>query len=154
VINDTTITTIAPPNVAGPTVVTVNTVNGTSQIVTNYTYVSPNTPGGPTTPPAPPSGGTQAYTLTARWTLITWTGMPNASILNAVRGTGVPGGVDLSDRISAFYLYDPQSGGYKAYFTGAEGIPGANDISQFVIGAVYWVAITGTGQLQWVINVP
>ena len=154
VVNDTTITTVAPPNVAGPTVVTVNTANGTSEIIQNFTYVSPNTPGGPTTPPPPGAGGTQSYTLTARWTLLTWTGLNNANIQNAVRGTGVPGATDLSSRISAFYLWDSQSASYKAYFTGAEGIPGANDLTHFVAGAVYWVAILGTGQVQWVVNVP
>jgi hypothetical protein len=154
VINDTTLTTVAPPNVAGPAVVTVNTLNGTSDIVPNFTYISPNGPGGGTAPPAPGAGGTATYTLSPRWTLLTWTGLNNASITDAIRGTGVPGGSDHSAVISAIYLYDSATATYKAYFTGAEGIPGAIDITQFVAGSVYWVAILGTSPVQWVVNVP
>jgi hypothetical protein len=153
-VNDTTLTTVAPPNVAGPTVVTVTTVNGTSEIVANFTYISPNGPGGGTTQPPPGQGGTTEYTLTSRWTLLTWTGMDNSSVSDAIRGTGVSGGSDLSARISAVYLWDPQTSTYKAYFTGAEGVPGANDFGTFKQGAVYWVAILGTGQVPWVVRVP
>ncbi len=154
VVNDTTITTTTPPNVAGPTVVTVSTINGTSDIVPNYTYISPNQPGGPTTPPPPGAGGTTTYTLTFRWTLLTWTGVDNANASDAIRGTGVAGATDLSGRISALYLWDPATSTYKAYFTGAEGVPGANDFSTLKLGAVYWVAITGTGQAPWVVKTP
>ena len=37
---------------------------------------------------------------------------------------------------------------------GAEGVPGANDFSTLKLGAVYWVAITGTGQAPWVVKTP
>jgi hypothetical protein len=154
VVNDTTLLTVAPPNIAGPTVVTITTVNGTSDIVPNYTYLSPNAPGGGTSPPAPSPGGTTSYTLTSRWTLLTWTGMEGASASDAVRGTGVSGASDLSARISALYLWDPELSSYKAYFTGAEAIPGANDFSTLKRGSVYWVAILGTGQVPWVVNIP
>ncbi|MGE3423024.1 MAG: IPT/TIG domain-containing protein [Dehalococcoidia bacterium] len=154
VINDTTLTTTAPPNVAGPTVVVVQTANGTSQIVPNYTYVSPSGPGGGTSEPAPSTPGVTTYTLAARWTLLTWTGMADMSVSDAVHGTGVPGGTDLSGRISALYLWDAQTSTYKAYFTGAEAIPGANDFNSFTTGAVYWVAILGTGQVPWVVKTP
>lgn len=154
VVNDTTITTKAPPNVAGPTVVVVQTINGTSEITPNYTYVSPNGPGGGTAPPAPSPGGTTTYTLAARWTLLTWTGLDGASVSDAVRGTGVVGGADLSGRISALYLWKSETSSYEAYFTGAEAVPGANDFSTLTQGAVYWVAILGTGQVPWVVNSP
>ena len=154
VINDTTLTTMAPPNVAGPTVVVVQTANGTSEIAPNYTYVSPGGPGGGTSQPPPSIPGTTSYTLSARWTLLTWTGFSDSSVSDAIRGTGVPGGSDLSSRISAIYLWDAETSTYKAYFTGAEAIPGANDFSTFTAGAVYWVAILGTGQVQWVVKTP
>ncbi len=154
VINDTTLTTMAPPNVAGPTVVVVQTVNGTSEIMQNYTYVSPSGPGGGTSQPAPSIPGTTSYTLSARWTLLTWTGFPDASVSDAIRGTGVPGGSDLSGRISALYLWHAETSTYTAYFTGAEAIPGANDFNTFTAGAVYWVAILGTGQVPWVVKTP
>jgi hypothetical protein len=154
VVNDSTVTTKSPPNLAGPTVVTISTINGTSEIVPNYTYISPNQPGGPTTPPPPGPGGTTTYTLTFRWTLLTWTGLDNTPASDAIRGTGVAGGTDLSARISALYLWDPATSSYKAYFTGAESIPGANDFANLKLGAVYWVAIVGTGQVPWVVKVP
>ncbi|MEO8540739.1 MAG: IPT/TIG domain-containing protein [bacterium] len=154
VVNDSTITVTTPPNVAGATVVTVTTANGTSDIVPNFTYTSPNSPGGSTAPPAPGAGGTTSYTLHARWTLLTWTGNPGVSVSDAIRGTGVPGATDLSQRITAIYLWDAAGSVWKGYFTGADGIPGANDFSQLTPGAVYWVAIQGTGQVEWVVVAP
>ncbi len=154
VVNDTTITVTSPPNLAGPTVISITTVNGTSDIVPNFTYVSPTGPGGGTAPPAPGPGGTTTYTLHARWTLLTWTGNPGVNVSDAVRGSGVPGAADLSFRISAVYLWDAATATWKAYFTGAEGIPGATDFTQFTPGAVYWVAIQGTGQVPWVVMAP
>lgn len=154
VVNDTTLITVAPPNVSGAAVVVVQTVNGTSDIVPNYTYISPSGPGGGTAPPAPPPGGTTTYNLSARWTLLTWAGPSGVMVSDAVRGTGISGGSDLSARISAIYLWDPAVAAYKAYFTGAESIPGASDFSQFTQGAVYWVAIMGTGQVPWVVPGP
>jgi hypothetical protein len=132
----------------------VQTINGTSEIVPNYTYVSPNAPGGGTAPPAPGPGGTTTYTLTSRWTLLTWTGLNGAPVSDSIRGTGVPLGTDLSGRISALYLWNAETSLYQAYFTGAEGIPGANDFATFTQGAVYWVAILGTGQVPWLVNTP
>lgn len=154
VINDSTITVTSPPNVAGPTVISVTTANGTSDIVPNFTYVSPNGPGGGTAPPPPGPGGTTTYTLHSRWTLLTWTGNPGVSVSDAIRGTGVPGANDLSQRISAVYLWDAATATWKAYFTGAEGVPGATDFTQFTPGAVYWVAVQGTGQVPWVVMAP
>ena len=154
VVNDTTITTVAPPNVAGPTVVTVSTLNGTSDIVPNFTYISPGGTGGGSAPPAPSPGGTMTLTLYSRWTLITWTGPAGVFVSDAIRGTGVPGGTDLSGRISAVYLWNVNTATWLGYFTGGEGIPGAQDFSQFTPGAVYWVAILGTGQLSWVVRAP
>ena len=152
VVNDSTIITVAPPNISGPTVVTVQTVNGTSDIMANYTYVSGNSGG--TSPPAPGAPGTSTYMLSARWTLLTWTGPTGVNVSDAVRGTGISGGTDLSARISAIFQWDPATSSYKAYFTGAESVPGASDFSQFTQGAVYWVAILGTGQVPWVAKGP
>lgn len=154
VVDDSTIITVAPPNIAGPTVVTITTPNGTSDIVPNYTYVSGGNSGGGTAPPAPGPGGTATLMLTPRWTLLTWTGPGGVSISDSVRGTGIPGGSDLSGRITAIYQWDAASSAWKAYFTGADGIPGASDITQFQAGAVYWVAILGTGQVPWVVPAP
>lgn len=154
VVNDSTVTVTTPPNIAGPTVVTVTTANGTSDIVPNFTYVSPNTPGGSTSPPAPGPGGTTSYTLHSRWTLLTWTGSAGVPVSDAIRGVGVPGATDLSGRISALFQWDAAGAVWKAYFTGAEGIPGATDFTQLTPGAVYWVAIQGTGQVPWVVLAP
>lgn len=152
--NDSSLTVISPPNLAGPTVISVTTANGTSDIVPNFTYVSPNAPGGGTAPPAPGPGGTTTYTLHTRWTLLTWTGNPGVAVSDAIRGSGVPGATDLSQRITAVFLWDAANAVWKAYFTGADNIPGATDFTQFTPGAVYWVAVQGTGQVPWVVLTP
>lgn len=152
VINDTTMTAKAPPNVAGPAVVVVTTQNGSSEIVPNYTYVSPTgSGGGSTAPPAPSPGGTESYTLTSRWSLLTWTGRDGMSVNDAVRGTGIPGASDLSARITAIFQWDATTSSWKAFFVGSDGVPGASDFSTMTTGAVYWVAISGEGTVPWVI---
>lgn len=153
VINDTVITTVSPPNVAGPTVVTVTTPNGTSEIVQNYTYTRPDgaAPGDPTTPPAPGPGGTAAYILSQRWTLLTWGGKDTMPVADAIRGVGIPGAIDLTYRIGAVYQWDPAAMGWKGYFTGSDGVPGAIDFNLLAKGGIYWVAITGEGDATWVV---
>lgn len=152
VINDTTMTAKAPPNVSGPAVVVVTTQNGSSEIVPNYTYVSPSgSGGGSTAPPAPGPGGTESYTLTSRWSLLTWTGRDGMSVSDAVRGAGVPGASDLTARITAIFLWDATTSTWKAYFAGSDGVPGASDFSTMATGAVYWVAISGEGTVPWVV---
>lgn len=152
VINDTTMTAKAPPNVSGPAVVVVTTQNGSSDIVPNYTYVSPTgSGGGSTAPPAPGPGGTESYTLTSRWSLLTWTGRDGMSVSDAIRGTGVPGATDLTARITAIFQWDATTSTWKAYFAGGDGVPGASDFSTMATGTVYWVAISGEGTVPWVI---
>ena len=152
VINDTTMTTKAPPNVSGPAVVLVSTQNGTSDIVPNYTYVSPTgTGGGSSAPPAPSPGGNESYTLTSRWSLLTWTGRNGMSVSDAVHGTGVPGAVDLSGRITALFQWDAVADTWRAYFVGSDSVPGASDFTTLTQGAVYWVAISGEGAVPWVV---
>ncbi len=152
VINDTTMTTKAPPNVSGPAVVLVSTQNGTSDIVPNYTYVSPSgTGGGSSAPPAPSPGGNESYTLTSRWSLLTWTGRNGMSVSDAVHGTGVPGASDLSGRITALFEWDATADTWRAYFVGGDGVPGASDFNTLTQGTVYWVAISGEGIVPWVV---
>lgn len=151
VINDTTLSVKAPPNVSGSTVVSVTTPNGTSALSENFTYVSPSGSGGSTSPPAPSPVGTETYVLTFRWTLLSWGGLDNTPVENAIRGSGTPGAVDLSHRVTAIFEWDATTQAWKAYFPGATGVPGAADFTTFKMGAVYWVAINGEGTLNWVI---
>ncbi|MCZ7576104.1 MAG: IPT/TIG domain-containing protein [Dehalococcoidia bacterium] len=152
VINDTTMTAKAPPNVSGAAVVLVTTQNGTSDIVPNYTYVSPSgTGGGSSAPPAPGPGGNESYTLTYRWSLLTWTGRNGMAVSDAVHGTGVPGASDLSNRITALFQWDAVADTWRAYFVGSDGVPGASDFVTLTQGAVYWVAISGEGAVPWVV---
>lgn len=152
VINDTTMTAKAPPNVSGAAVVLVTTQNGTSDIVPNYTYVSPSgTGGGSSAPPAPGPGGNESYTLTYRWSLLTWTGRDGMNVSDAVHGTGVPGASDLSNRITALFQWDAVADTWRAYFVGGDSVPGASDFTTLAQGAVYWVAISGEGVVPWVV---
>ncbi len=149
VINDTAMTAESPPNVAGPTVVTVVTPNGTTDIVPNYTYVTPANGGGGSAPPAPDTAGLATYSLSYRWSLLTWTGKDTVPVLQALRGTGVPGATDISSRVGAVYQWDGATVTWKAYFTGADGIPGAVDFNVLVKGAVYWIALVSPGGASW-----
>ena len=154
VINDTTLAAVAPPNVSGETVVSVTTANGTSAIAVNFTYVSPSSSGGGTSPPAPSPIGTQTYTLTFRWTLLSWGGVDGVSVENVLRGIGTPGGVDIAHRVTAVFEWDATEQAWKAYFPGATGIPGGADFTSFRAGRVYWVAINGSGTLNWIVPAP
>ena len=151
VINDTTLSVKAPPNVSGSTVVSVTTPNGTSILSENFTYVSPGGSGGTTSPPAPSPVGTETYVLTFRWTLLSWGGLNNTPVENAIKGIGPTGGIDISHRVTAIFEWDAATQTWKAYFPGAAGIPGGADFTTFTTGAVYWVAINGEGTLNWVI---
>jgi len=137
---------------SGAAVVLVTTQNGTSDIVPNYTYVSPSgTGGGSSAPPAPGPGGNESYTLTYRWSLLTWTGRNGMNVSDAVHGTGVPGASDLSNRITALFQWDAVADTWRAYFVGSDGVPGASDFTTLTQGAVYWVAISGEGAVPWVV---
>lgn len=152
VVNDTSMTTVSPPNVAGPTIVTVVTPNGTTDIVPNYTYVTPGSNGGGSAPPAPDIAGLATYSLSYRWSLITWIGKDTMPVLQALRGTGVPGATDISSRVGAIYQWESTTATWKAYFTGAEGIPGAVDFNVMIKGTVYWVALVSPGGASWTVQ--
>ena len=151
VVNDTTLKAVTPPNVAGQTVVTVTSTNGTSDILPNFTYRS-STSGGGTTPPPPGPAGTFAYSLTFRWTLITWFGRDGISVGDALRGSPPTASSDITSRVSAIYRWDAENSVYKGYFTFAEGIPGANDFSTLTRGAVYWIATLFPGETVWTVQ--
>ena len=150
-VNDTTLKAVAPPNVSGQTVVTVTTTNGTSDIVPNFTYKSSGSGGG-TTPPPPGPAGTIAYSLTFRWTLLTWFGRDGIAVGDALRGYPPTAGSDITTRISAIFRWDAANAVYKGYFTLAEGIPGANDFTTLTRGAVYWVATISLGDTTWTVQ--
>jgi hypothetical protein len=114
--------------------------------------VSPTGSGGGSSPPAPSVAGVATYSLSYRWTLLTWTGKDTVPVLQALRGTGVPGATDISGQVGAVYQWDNASGTWKAYFTGADGIPGAVDFNVMAKGSVYWVALVVPGSLSWTVQ--
>ncbi|MEP6872298.1 MAG: IPT/TIG domain-containing protein, partial [Anaerolineaceae bacterium] len=150
-VNDTTLKAVTPPNVSGQTVVTVTTSNGTSDIIPNFTYKSPSSGGG-TAPPPPGPAGTITYSLTFRWTLLTWFGRDGISIGDALRGYPPTASSDVTARISAIFRWDAEKEVYKGYFTLGEGIPGANDFTALTRGAVYWIATLSPGETSWTVQ--
>ena len=150
-VNDTTLKAVAPPNVSGQTVVTVTTSNGTSDIVANFTYKSSGS-GGSTTPPPPGPAGIITYSLTFRWTLLTWFGRDGIAVGDALRGSPPTAASDVTTRVSAIFRWDAENLVYKGYFTLAEGIPGANDFSTLTRGAVYWIATVSPGEVAWTVQ--
>ena len=158
VVNDTTMKAVSPPNISGQTVVTVTTTNGTSEIAANFTYKSPSsgtggTGGtGGTAPPAPGPAGTITYTLTFRWTLLTWSGRDGIAIGDALRGFPPTAGSDVTSKLSAIFRWDAANSVYRGYFVGSEGIPGANDFTTLTTGAIYWISIITPGQVQWTVQ--
>ena len=151
-VNDTTLKAAAPPNVSGQTVVTVTTSNGTSDIVANFTYKSSSGSGGSTTPPPPGPAGIITYSLTFRWTLLTWFGRDGIAVGDALRGSPPTAASDVTTRVSAIFRWDAENLVYKGYFTLAEGIPGANDFSTLTRGAVYWIATVSPGEVAWTVQ--
>lgn len=157
--SDTSLTVVSPPGVAGQTVITVTSPGGTSEIVQNYTYVSPGSQPPPGPPGGIPAGGGVAvnplppptheaitYQLDFRWTLVVWRGADGVPIGTALQSAGQP---DLTGKVSAVYGWDSGNSVWRAYFAGADAVPGATDLFVFLRGGVYWVALSSSPGIIW-----
>ncbi|MCC7366417.1 MAG: IPT/TIG domain-containing protein [Dehalococcoidia bacterium] len=161
VINDTSITAVAPPNVIGETFVTVTTPHGTSQIANNFTYVKGTGSGGSGGTGGggggtgggggggePPTGQLVTYDLSFRWTLITWAGADTA-VGEALKGAD---GKDVTSNVLAIFRWDAENGVWLGYFPAGTGLEGVNDFATLRRGLVYWVAVAGPEGTQWTVK--
>jgi len=159
--SDTSITVVSPPGQSGPTILSVTTAGGTSELKQNYTYTTSSSGGstggstggnggstggvsGGNLPP--PTGEPVRYQLDFRWSLLVWRGQDGLAIALALKGNGQN---DLTGRVTVVYGWDAANNVWRAYFTGAGGIPGASDLQAFTRGGVYWIAITAGPGVIW-----
>ncbi len=98
---------------------------------------------------------THSYTLSFRWSLITWIGADGISVDDAISGTGDsganPGGNDISDSVTAIYGWDAAAQQWLGFFPSGVNVPGANDLTSLKTGDAYWIAITGPSSVTWTI---
>ncbi|GMV85728.1 MAG: hypothetical protein AMXMBFR80_15830 [Dehalococcoidia bacterium] len=98
---------------------------------------------------------THSYTLTFRWSLITWVGADAISVNDAITGTGDsgqnPGGNDISASVTAIYGWDAAAQQWLGFFPSGVNVPGANDLTALSTGDAYWVAITGPSSVTWTV---
>jgi hypothetical protein len=98
---------------------------------------------------------THSYSLSFRWSLITWIGADAISVNDAIKGTGDagknPGGNDISASVTAIYGWDAAAQQWLGFFPSGVNVPGANDLTSLKTGDAYWIAITGPSSVTWTI---
>jgi hypothetical protein len=94
---------------------------------------------------------TASYTLTFRWSLITWAGQDGISPSDALRGTVGEDSNDIIDEVTAVYGWNQSSQTWLAFFPAGVSVPGANDLTALVTGDAYWIAIKGPDPVTWTI---
>jgi hypothetical protein len=94
---------------------------------------------------------TASYTLTFRWSLITWAGQDGISPSDALRGTVGEDSNDIIDQVTAVYGWNQTSQTWLAFFPAGVSVPGANDLTALENGAAYWIAIKGPDPVTWTI---
>jgi hypothetical protein len=94
---------------------------------------------------------TASYTLTFRWSLITWAGQDGISPSDALRGTVGEDSNDIIDQVTAVYGWNQTSQTWLGFFPAGVSVPGANDLTALENGAAYWVAIKGPDPVTWTI---
>lgn len=93
---------------------------------------------------------TTTYTLSFRWSLVTWPGADRISVSDALKGTGKNAdGDDIFDQVTAVYGWDAPGQKWLGFFASGVAVPGANDLTSMDTGSAYWVAIKGPGSLPW-----
>ena len=95
---------------------------------------------------------TTSYSLSFRWSLITWAGANNISLSDALKGTGPndPGN-DIFDQVTAVYGWDAAAQQWLGFFPAGVNVPGANDLTKLTEGQAYWIAIKGPASVTWTI---
>ncbi len=95
---------------------------------------------------------TTSYSLSFRWSLITWAGADSISVSDALKGTGAnDAGNDIFDQVTAVYGWEQASQQWLGFFPAGVNVPGANDLTQLKKGQAYWIAIKGPSSVTWTI---
>lgn len=137
--SDTQITAVSPARAAGTVHVRVTTPVGQSAEVdaARFTYGTGQT--------------TVTYTLRFRWTLIAWLGEDGITVTQALAGTG-GSTTNITGQVSAIYRWNATTQRWEANFPTGGNIPGANDFTTLSYGAGYFIAITTSGTVTWVVE--
>lgn len=92
------------------------------------------------------------YSLTFRWSLITWIGADGISPSDALGGVGAnAGGGNITDQVTAVYGWEQASQTWLGFFPAGLDVPGANDLTTLTLGNAYWIAITAPGPVTWTV---
>ena len=95
---------------------------------------------------------TTQYSLTFRWSLITWAGADGISPSDALMGTGDnAGGDDIFDQVTAIYGWQQAAQQWLGFFPAGVNVPGANDLTALNRGDAYWIAIVAPGPVTWTV---
>jgi hypothetical protein len=144
VLSSTQIKATAPLRAtAGMVDVTVTTPGGTSSTAgtgNDFTYGTAS------------SGATTAYQLFVKFTLITWAGVNNMPVGDALRGMENPDNPstnNVNNTVTAVFFHSANGAGcpsgqstcWLAYFPAGVGVPGANNLLVLLRGTAYWVAV-------------
>ncbi len=145
--NDTTrVVVVAPPGVAGTTVdvqVTTNLGTSPANASARFTYTQ--------------SASIETYSLSVRWSLVTWGGTDNMSVGEALEGRETPDNPStgsIVNRVTAVFTFETVALGWRAYFPNGAGVPGANNLTTLRRGQAYWIAVNGSTSVQWTIVTP
>jgi uncharacterized repeat protein (TIGR01451 family) len=95
--------------------------------------------------------GTASYTLTFRWSLITWAGQDGISPNDALTGAVGDDSNDIIDQVTAVYGWNQSSQTWLGFFPAGVSVPGANDLIALDNGSAYWIAIKGPDPVTWTI---
>ncbi len=137
IISDTEITAISPSGADGTVMhVLVTNAYGTSLETAADDFLGESF--GP---------GEFSYSLHLRWTLIVWSGPDGTDMREAILSGMSPGFDEGRGHISAVWNWDKNLQSFRGWFPSLA--PGANTISAFTNGGVYWVAIDGGDDLNW-----
>ena len=92
------------------------------------------------------------YSLTFRWSLITWIGADGISPTDALSGTGAnAGGDNIMAQVTAVYGWAQASQTWLGFFPAGLDVPGANDLTTLTLDNAYWIAITAPGPVPWTV---
>jgi hypothetical protein len=107
---------------------------------------------GATVTPTPSSAIPQPSTTLALqpgWSLITWSGLDGTALADVLPDAQISG----CGAISAIYAWDSADSRWLGYFPGAPTAAGAETLTALKRGQAYWVAVPGSGSVEWQVGV-
>ena len=84
---------------------------------------------------------------------ITWPGLDDIAIADALRGVGDPAANDISEKVSHVFTWDGDTMAWLIYVTNprAQSVPGLSTLATLQIGREYWVNVTEP--VTWIVAI-